>query len=56
MEYKMENNHSEDSHKGHSHNHTPVITSVNKAFIVGIVLNLSYVIIQMIIGLNIKKN
>lgn len=51
----MEHNHSEDSHKGHSHNHTPVITSLNQAFIVGILLNLAYVIIQVIIGLNINS-
>ena len=55
MEFKIENNHSKDSHKGHLDNHTTVITSLNKAFIVGIVLNLSYVIIQIIIGLQIKK-
>lgn len=49
----MEHNHSGDSHKGH--NHTTEITSHNKAFLVGIVLNLAYVIIQIIIGLKINS-
>ncbi len=53
----MEHNHSEkkDNHKGHSHSATPVITNINRAFIVGIALNLTYVIIQVIIGLNINS-
>jgi cobalt-zinc-cadmium efflux system protein len=53
----MEHNHSEkeDNHKGHSHSHTPVITNINKAFIIGIVLNLAYVIVQIIIGLKINS-
>ena len=51
----MEHNHSEESQKGHSHSHTPKITSLNKAFIVSIVLNFAYVIIQGIIGLNINS-
>jgi cobalt-zinc-cadmium efflux system protein len=51
----MAHNHTEENHKGHSHNHTPEITSLNKAFIVGIVLNLIYVIIQVIIGININS-
>jgi cobalt-zinc-cadmium efflux system protein len=43
------------SHAGHNHSHVPEITSINKAFIVGIVLNLGYVIVQVIIGLKINS-
>jgi cobalt-zinc-cadmium efflux system protein len=40
----------------HNHNHgTPQLTGINKAFIVGIVLNLAYVIIQVIIGFQINS-
>jgi cobalt-zinc-cadmium efflux system protein len=40
----------------HNHNHgTTEITGINKAFGIGIVLNLSYVIIQVVIGLNINS-
>ncbi len=42
------------SHAGH-HHHVPEIKSLNKAFIIGIVLNLAYVLIQVIIGLNINS-
>lgn len=51
----MAHNHSEDTHSGHSHSHTPVIININKAFIVGIVLNLGYVLIQVIIGFKINS-
>ncbi len=51
----MAHNHSHDNHAGHSHSHAPVITNLNKAFIIGIVLNLIYVIIQIIIGLRINS-
>lgn len=51
----MAHNHSDHSHAGHSHSHVPEITSINKAFIVGIILNLAYVIIQVSIGLNINS-
>ena len=43
------------SHAGHHHHAPPVITSLNKAFVVGIILNLTYVLIQVIIGLNINS-
>ena len=40
----------------HDHNHaTPHITGINKAFVIGIVLNLAYVLIQVIIGLKINS-
>lgn len=43
------------SHAGHHHHHVPEIKSLNTAFIVGIILNLGYVLIQVIIGLNINS-
>jgi cobalt-zinc-cadmium efflux system protein len=49
----MEDN--RQDHAGHNHSHTPAITSLNTAFITGIVLNLAYVIIQVIIGLRINS-
>ncbi len=51
----MEHNHSEHNHSGHSHTHAPVITNLNKAFIIGIILNLAYVIIQVVIGLRVNS-
>ena len=45
----------EDKHAGHNHSHVPVITNLNKAFIIGIVLNFVYVIIQIIMGLRIHS-
>jgi len=51
----MEHNHSDHNHAGHSHSHVPVITNLNKAFIIGIILNLAYVIIQIVIGLKINS-
>lgn len=51
----MAHNHSDQNHAGHSHSHAPVITNLNNAFIIGIVLNLAYVIIQIVIGLNINS-
>ncbi|WP_395066865.1 cation diffusion facilitator family transporter [Flavobacterium sp.] len=51
----MDHHHKQENHKGHSHSHTPKITSLNKAFIIGIVLNLGYVVFQVIIGININS-
>ena len=39
----------------HNHNHSPKIEGVNRAFVIGIILNLAYVIIQIIIGLRINS-
>lgn len=40
----------------HNHSHeTPKITGITKAFVVGIVLNLSYVVVQIIVGININS-
>ncbi len=49
--------HSEHDHSHHGHHHHgPVtITNLNKAFVIGIVLNLAYVLIQVIIGLRINS-
>ena len=43
----------EHNHDGH--NHAPQITSLNKAFIIGIALNLTYVLVQIVIGLRINS-
>ena len=40
----------EHNHSGHNHSHSHEITSINKAFIVGIILNTAFVIIELIIG------
>jgi cobalt-zinc-cadmium efflux system protein len=36
----------------HNHHHAPQITSLNKVFIIGIVLNMSFVIIEFITGIS----
>jgi len=51
----MAHDHHNHHHAGHSHGHAPVITTINKAFIIGIVLNLAYVIIQIAFGLRINS-
>ncbi|WEK21670.1 MAG: cation diffusion facilitator family transporter [Candidatus Pedobacter colombiensis] len=51
----MEHNHSDHNHEGHRYSHVPKITSLNKAFGVGIILNLTYVLIQIVIGLKINS-
>ncbi|MET4083961.1 cobalt-zinc-cadmium efflux system protein [Pedobacter sp. UYP30] len=52
----MTKNHNHQ-HEGHNHQHHAVIalTNVNNAFIVGIVLNMLYVIIQVFIGFRINS-
>ncbi len=42
--------HSHD-HSGHHHDHAPKLDHLNTAFIVGIVLNLAFVVIEAIVGL-----
>ena len=39
----------------HHHHAAPEIKEINKAFVVGIILNLSYVLIQIVIGLRINS-
>lgn len=51
----MAHNHSEEDNSEHSHNQVPEITGLNKAFIIGIILNLTYVVIQIVIGLRINS-
>ena len=53
--HKEENQAKHDSHEGHNHGTSIVLTNVNRAFVVGIVLNLTYVIIQVIIGFRINS-
>ena len=43
-----------NSHQGHNHG-TVELTNVSKAFIVGIILNMAYVIIQVVIGFRINS-
>ncbi len=43
------------SHNGHSHGHVVELRSVNNAFIIGIILNLAFVIIEVIVGLTIHS-
>jgi cobalt-zinc-cadmium efflux system protein len=46
----------EHEHNHHGHHHGPVeISGLNKAFITGIILNLAYVLVQIIIGLKINS-
>ena len=56
----MDNQHQEEqrndhSHEGHSHGKVLVISNISKAFIVGIILNMAYVIIQVVIGFRINS-
>lgn len=39
------------THQHHHHTHTPFVSSLNTAFIVGIVLNVSYVVVEAAVGL-----
>lgn len=39
----------------HHHHHQPTLKKINTAFILGIVLNLAYVLIQIIVGLSINS-
>jgi len=47
--------HHEGHGHGHTHSHAPVLTHLNKAFIIGIVLNLAYVLVQIVIGFRINS-
>lgn len=53
----MSHHHDHHDHQGHnhSHSHLPVLTSVNTAFIIGIALNLLFVIIEAAVGLYIHS-
>lgn len=54
LQHNSEGNH-DHGHEGHHHGAVVALTHVNKAFIIGIILNLTYVIIQIIIGLRIHS-
>jgi len=43
------------SHHGHSHSHSAELSSVNTAFIAGIILNLAFVVIEAIVGIVIHS-
>ena len=56
MAHEEDNNNGHDHAHHHGHHHgMPKITNLNTAFIVGIILNMSYVIIQVIVGLHINS-
>ena len=43
------------SHHGHHHDHTPKLDHLNTAFIIGIILNSAFVIIEAVVGLAIHS-
>ena len=44
------------SHSGHHHHdHSVQLTSVNAAFIIGIILNLAFVIVEVVTGISIHS-
>lgn len=47
--------HHHHDHHAHSHSHAPVLTNVNTAFVIGITLNLLFVIIEAAVGLYIHS-
>ena len=47
--------HDDHSHEGHSHGKIIALHSVNNAFIIGIVLNLLFVVIEAVVGLIIHS-
>ncbi len=47
---------SHDHDHNHNHHHGPVkLTQLSRTFIIGIVLNLAYVVVQVVVGLNISS-
>jgi len=56
MEHTHSHSHSHDHAHGLGHHHHPVeIKSVNRAFVIGIILNFAFVLIEAIIGLAIHS-
>ncbi|MDP4212414.1 MAG: cation diffusion facilitator family transporter [Bacteroidota bacterium] len=56
MEHAHPHSHSGHPHNhGHSHSHAVELKSVNTAFIIGIVLNLAFVVVEVIAGLIIHS-
>lgn len=50
-ECHQEHTHAHDHHHGHHHDHSHVITTLNRAFIIGIALNIAYVLAEGVAGL-----
>jgi cobalt-zinc-cadmium efflux system protein len=50
----MEHTH-DHSHHGHSHSHSVELKNINSAFIIGIILNFAFVIVEVIAGLSIHS-
>jgi len=42
--------HSHEHHHGHHHHHAPTLTSLNRAFLIGIGLNSAFVLIEVVAG------
>src|SRR5450432_753269 len=62
MEHEKDYTHSDHDHSGHSHSHhghshgqVTELKSVNTAFILGIILNLAFVVIEAVVGLVIHS-
>ena len=62
MEHAPSHSHSHDHAHGHDHSHgfghhhhQVNLTSVNRAFIIGIILNMAFVIIEAVVGLSIHS-
>ncbi|HVW60211.1 MAG TPA: cation transporter, partial [Puia sp.] len=55
MEHSHQHSHSHDHSHGLGHHHQVDLKSVNQAFVVGIILNLAFVLIEAIVGLAIHS-
>ncbi|MBN9385430.1 MAG: cation transporter [Chitinophagaceae bacterium] len=55
MEHSHQHSHGHDHSHGHGHHHQVDLKSVNRAFVVGIILNLAFVLIEAIVGLAIHS-
>jgi cobalt-zinc-cadmium efflux system protein len=55
MEHEHDHAHHGHSHHGHHHHHPIDVKQVNRAFIIGIILNFAFVVIEVIIGLSINS-
>jgi cobalt-zinc-cadmium efflux system protein len=54
--HSHEHNHGHShGHAGHSHGHVVNLKSVNRAFVIGIILNFAFVVIEAIVGLAIHS-
>ena len=50
MAHHHHEEHHHHEHGGHHHHHAPVLTNLNRAFIIGIVLNSAFVLIELVAG------